>query len=442
MALIAEWRRLLGARRVLLLDVAVAVVLTLLSSPSTRVHADATAWWAFSAVMVAGLLIRHRRPLPAFLLALAGGAAHQLDLYVPLQPIDLIVPITLYAVAAHSSTRRISYVVLGLAITTAYVIGIVNLLRPGVAGGRFALPGTVSSKAELSMEALAGRPAPDSVAALAALLGEAVTSAMSVMFVLVLAFAWGTGVRSRTERLLLARRRAEDLEREQHQRTALATAAERARLAREMHDVVAHGLSVMVAQAQAAVAAQRRNPELSAQAMREVVTVGRSSLAEMRQLLGVLRGCSEGADRLPLPDTGDLPALIDRVRAAATPVAFRVEGEPVNLPTSVDLSVYRIIQEALTNTMKHAGPGASADVRLTFGRSQVEIEVSDDGVGFSGAEEGNGLRGIAERVKLLDGELELGRSAAGGVRVHARLPTSAGARFDRVVFHAPEVAPA
>ncbi|MEV0820026.1 sensor histidine kinase [Nonomuraea rubra] len=439
MAVIAEWRRLLGTQRVLLLDIAVAVVLTLLSSPRTQVHSDTTPWWAFSAIMVIGLLFRHRWPLAAFLLALVGGAAHQLDLYVPPQPIDLIAPITLYSVSAHSRLRRVSYAVLGLAMTTSYVISVANMFRPGVVGGRFSLPGTVTNKAELSTEALAGRAPPDSLPALAALLGEAATAAMGVMFVLVLAFAWGEGVRTRTERLLLARRHAEDLAREQRQRTALATAAERARLAREVHDVVAHGLSVMVAQAQAAVATQRRNPELSAQAMREVVTVGRNSLAEMRQLLGVLRGDSDGADRLPRPDIGQLPALVDRVRAAGTPVTFHLEGTPTGLPASVDLTTYRIVQEALTNTMKHAGHGASADVRLTFEPDRVEIEVTDDGIGMSGPGEGNGLRGIAERVKLLDGELELGRSGEGGVRVHARLPIYAGTPTDRFVLPTSEV---
>jgi signal transduction histidine kinase len=218
--------------------------------------------------------------------------------------------------------------------------------------------------------------------------------------------------------------RAEDLEREQQQRAALATAAERAGITRELHDVVAHSLSVIVAQAQAAVAAQQRHPERTTQAMQEVVTVGRASLAEMRRLLGAL-GPSVANGREPQPGLGALPALVDRVRATGIPVRLDIHGEPAALPAGVDLSAYRIVQEALTNTLKHAGTGARATVFLDYQAEHIGIQVSDDGAGrpvATPAEHGNGLRGIADRVSLLRGELSIGPAPRRGFLVRARLP--------------------
>ena len=225
-----------------------------------------------------------------------------------------------------------------------------------------------------------------------------------------MAFVLGDSVRGRRDQVRVLEQRAEDLEREQRQRAALATAAERARITRELHDVVAHSLSVMVAQAQAAVAAQQRHPERSTRAMQEVVTVGRASLAEMRRLLGIL-GPSVANGREPQPGLGALPALVDRVRATGIPVRLDIHGEPAALPASVDLSAYRIVQEAPTNTLKHAGTGARAYVSLDYQAEHIGIEVSDDGAGrpvAAPAEHGNGLRGIAERVSLLGGELTVG----------------------------------
>jgi signal transduction histidine kinase len=245
------------------------------------------------------------------------------------------------------------------------------------------------------------------------------------MLILGLALAFGDSVRSRRAHLRTLEQRASDLEREQHQRMVLAAAAERARITRELHDVVAHGMSVMVVQAQGGAAALRRHPERTADALENVISTGRASLAEMRRLLGVVsRDPANDPELAPQPGLAALPALVDQVRAAGTPVRLSIEGQPAPLPVSVDLSAYRIAQEALTNTIKHAGSGASAEVRVGFTPDWIEVEVSDDGVGERVARggDGNGLRGIAERVAMLDGVLAVGPGVAGGFRVWALLP--------------------
>jgi signal transduction histidine kinase len=254
---------------------------------------------------------------------------------------------------------------------------------------------------------------------------DAFGNALLPMLILGLALAFGDSVRSRRAHLHTLEQRAADLEREQHQRVALAAAAERARITRELHDVVAHGMSVMVVQAQGGAAALQRHPDRTAAALQNVITTGRASLAEMRCLLGVVsRDPADDPELAPQPGLGSLPALIDQVRAAGTPVHLAIEGRPVPLPASVDLSAYRIVQEALTNTIKYAGGQATATVRLSFEPGWVEVDVSDDGVGerAPGAGGGNGLRGIGERVGMLGGELAVGPGPAGGFRVWALLP--------------------
>jgi signal transduction histidine kinase len=188
---------------------------------------------------------------------------------------------------------------------------------------------------------------------------------------------------------------------------------------------VAHGISVMVVQAQGGAAALRNHPDRTATALANVIDTGRASLAEMRRLLGIVRGPETRTAQLaPQPGLGALPALIDQVRDTGTPVSLLVDGEPTILPASVDLSAYRIVQEALTNTIKHAGPGAAATVRLAFHPDELEIEVTDTGAARPDSlVDGNGLRGIAERVRLLGGLVRAGPRTEGGFAVHARLPT-------------------
>jgi len=169
----------------------------------------------------------------------------------------------------------------------------------------------------------------------------------------------------------------------------------------------------------------RSRPERSLAALDEVVTVGRASLAEMRRLLGLSRGdAPQDALLAPQPGVAALPTLIDRVREAGVAVTLHVDGDPNPLPAGVDLSAYRIVQEALTNTLKHAGTGARATVHLAFEPEEFAIEVADDGTGPTNNDgaAGTGLRSIAERAAALDGTVDLGNGADGGFVVRVRLP--------------------
>jgi signal transduction histidine kinase len=220
----------------------------------------------------------------------------------------------------------------------------------------------------------------------------------------------------RDRRLRLAERERDVAARE-------AVVAERARIARELHDVVAHSVSVMVIQAQAGPRLLAA-PESAAEAFRSIETTGRDALVELRRLLGVLRGGDEQpAATTPQPGLDRLQALVEQVRAAGLHVELRVEGEPGQLPAGIDLSAYRIVQEALTNTLKHAGR-AEAEVIVHFEPSAVELEVLDNGTGPSPNPNGwgHGLVGMRERVALYGGILEAGSRNGHGFAVRARLP--------------------
>jgi len=238
---------------------------------------------------------------------------------------------------------------------------------------------------------------------------------------LIAAWAIGSGTRSRRAYLDELRARAVYLEREQGQRAVLAVAAERGRISRELHDVVAHGLSVMVIQAQGGAAALDNRPADTRAALDAIVKTGRDSLADMRRVLGTVGEVDDAWH--PQPGLARLPALLAQVREAGTPVRLRIDGVPVPLPSTVDLSAYRIVQEALTNTMNHASAGASAEVVVTYAGSAVCVDVSDDGLGVGhGDGRGNGLRGMRERVKLLGGRLDAGPGPQGGFIVRVTLP--------------------
>lgn len=444
----ADLRRFLTGRWTYLLDAALALTLTAASAPAVNAIAVTSGlvlvapdhavpiepllqqavrnWWILSALLIAGLLIQRRWPLPALILAGVGAAGHQLDLNqtylaggrgLATQPIDLAVLIILFRLASHAHTRRLSAIAFGAVLVGAYVAASVAVgLHIDSTGIReSASAGGVDQLRRILTEPIAsgGRE------------GMALSGRLPVLMSIVVAFVLGDSVRSRRAQVRTLEQHAADLEREQQQRAALATAAERARITRELHDVVAHSLSVMVAQAQAALAAQQRHPERTTGAMQEVVTVGRASLAEMRRLLGALGPSVAYDGRAPQPGLGALPALVDRVRATGIPVRLDIHGEPAALPASVDLSAYRIVQEALTNTLKHAGTGARATVSLEYQVEHISVEVSDDGAGrpvATPAEHGNGLRGIAERVSLLGGELTIGPAPQHGFLVRARLP--------------------
>ncbi|WTW95750.1 sensor histidine kinase [Streptomycetaceae bacterium NBC_01309] len=238
--------------------------------------------------------------------------------------------------------------------------------------------------------------------------------------------AWVLGDSMRTRRAYYAELedRAARLERERDAQAQVAAAAERARIARELHDVVAHNVSVMVVQADGAAYAIDSAPERARAALGTIAATGREALAEMRRLLGVLRSANEAKALVPQPGVAQLEDLLAQVRGAGLPVDFRVDGVPVELPQGVALTVYRIVQEALTNTRKHGGPDVRATVRLHYGDDGVDIEVADDGRGSEapGDGMGHGLVGMRERVALFAGTLDAGPRPSGGYRVSAALP--------------------
>ena len=206
--------------------------------------------------------------------------------------------------------------------------------------------------------------------------------------------------------------------------TREAVVAERAAIARELHDVVAHHMSVMVVQAGAARAVGESDPAAATDALRPIEASGRTGLAEMRRLLGILKAEGEGDGRAPQPGLADLGELLDSMRAMGLAVEAVIEGSPRPLPPSVDLSAYRIVQEALTNAIRHAG-GASARVLVRYDADALELEIADDGPGPSDdppVTGGHGLIGMRERVQLFGGEFEAGPRLGGGFLVRARLP--------------------
>jgi signal transduction histidine kinase len=213
--------------------------------------------------------------------------------------------------------------------------------------------------------------------------------------------------------------------REREVATREAVAAERAAIARELHDVVAHHMSVMVVQAGAARAVSGSDPAATAEALRQIEASGRTGLAEMRRLLEVLKAEGDGDGRAPQPGLARLDELLDAMRASGLPVEAVVEGTPRTLSPGVDLSAYRIVQEALTNALRHAG-GASARVLVRYEPNGLELEIADDGHGPREeleASGGQGLIGMRERVQLFGGELEAGPRPGGGFLVRARLPS-------------------
>ena len=216
--------------------------------------------------------------------------------------------------------------------------------------------------------------------------------------------------------------RAARLELEREEKARAAVAEERSRIARELHDVVAHSVSVVVVQAQAAQRLIDAEQADLRQALVSIETTGRQALVEMRRLLGVLRRTHADLSLAPQPGLDDLEELIGQVREAGLPVELRIEGEPEPLSPGVDLSAYRIVQEALTNTLKPAGP-SRAKVMIHYRDDELELEISDDGTGNGKGEgSGQGLIGMRERVALYGGELTAAARRDGGHVVRARLP--------------------
>jgi signal transduction histidine kinase len=235
----------------------------------------------------------------------------------------------------------------------------------------------------------------------------------------------GFALRSREEQAEAAEARAAQAERERDAAMRVAVAEERARIARELHDIVAHAVSVMVLQVGAV---RHKLPDALAEdrdALRGVEQAGRTALTEMRRLLGAMRNDGDDVELGPQPGLDELDALLDQVARAGLPVDLHVDGERVPLPRTIDLSAYRIIQEGLTNTLKHAR-ATRADVTLRYAPDALQIEVRDDGRGTGVGSPGYGLVGVRERVKIYGGEMSAATENGGGFVLRTRLPLEGG----------------
>jgi len=220
------------------------------------------------------------------------------------------------------------------------------------------------------------------------------------------------------------RERAARLERDREEQALAAVAEERARIARELHDIVGHSVSVMTVQAAGVRSLLRPDQEREREALMIIEQTGREALAEMRRLVGVLRRPEEAPALAPQPSLEHVDRLVSQAREAGLPVELRVEGDPVQLSAGVDLTAYRLVQEGLTNAIKHAR-AQHAEVIVRYRDGNVELTVSDDGQGDGEGEKGgNGLVGMRERVSVYGGELDAGPRPEGGFRLHATLPVS------------------
>jgi signal transduction histidine kinase len=348
-------------------------------SGSTRVAAG----YALIVAHTLPIALRRRFPLPVLAWALATGLGFA-SLGFNLVPLGLAVLVYAYSVAARCP-RPVSLA--GLAATEATLV-LVFLARPRALGDA------------------------------SSLLGDC----------LAVAAAWwlGDGTRRRQAAVVAARERAAELERAREELAKRAVVEERLRIARELHDVVAHGMSIIAVQSGVGAHVLDSQPEEARKALAAIEKTSRQALTEMRRLLGVLRQEAEPAGSLtPAPGLAEVDALAAEVAKAGARVEVWIEGTRPELPLGLDLSAYRIVQEALTNVVRHAGP-ATARVHIRYAPAAVDIEVTDDGRGGRPPGRGHGIVGMRERAALYGGSLEVGPLPGGGFRVAARLPLDAG----------------
>lgn len=356
-----------------LLDLVAPVLLSV--AAAHELHYNDAAWpsWVLAALVIWPLVWRRRAPVLVLGVCLV-GALLLWGLHVA-SVADAALLVALYTVTAHRDLRQ------ALVAALALEAGVV------LVAFRFAPPGSVGD--------------------VVILLSSSVAAALFL----------GTTVRVNRAYLATLEDRARRLEREQAQQAELAAAAERTRIAREMHDVVAHGLSVVITLAEGAAASAATDPAATRDAMRQVAGAGRQSLAEMRKLLDVLR-TGPGADRAPQPDLAMLDGLVEDVRSTGLDVRLDRSGDPTELGLTVQATVYRVVQEALTNVIRHARGASVVVVDLHCNADQVRFTIADDGRSSStGASTpgGNGLVGMRERVAMFGGRLEAGPSATGWV---------------------------
>ncbi|MEU4564834.1 sensor histidine kinase [Actinoplanes sp. NPDC023936] len=403
-------------------DTALAVILLLacvaVNSSDETASEPGALWWAAAVLATAAVALRRRWPAVMLAVCCAAAVLH-LAGGMPLTIINLSVPILLYTVAVrHGWAKSLAVLAALLVLAVGSSTFAVRDAYPAP-DGREAYPAPEGQRPPFPRPEPVPRPLPDGP------VEQSWTIAWNdlpgLILILVAAWAIGSGTRSRRAYLAELRARAVDRERERGQQAVLAVAAERGRISRELHDVVAHGLSVMVIQAQGGAAALDNRPADTRAALEAIIKTGRDSLADMRRVLATVGEVDDAWH--PQPGLAMLPALVDQVRETGTPVRLRIDGTTVTVPSAVDLSAYRIVQEALTNTMKHAGAGASADVVVAHATGSVEITVSDDGsVPAHHDGMGTGLRGMRERVRLLGGRFDAGPGPQGGFVVRAVLP--------------------
>jgi signal transduction histidine kinase len=332
------------------------------------------------------------------------------------------VPIAVLQVAPLLFRRR--YPVAVLAVVAAAWAAEIAVYSAGVPVA--AAVATFTAAVQVSrLESLVAAAIAAAGVALTALAVEGFNTALQALIAFGVTWVLGDSLGTRRAYTRALEERAERLERERERESARAVAEEQARIARELHDVIAHNLSVMVVQAAAANDVFDARPDRAREALRTIEATGRSALTELRRLLGGVRG--DGADFTPQPDLGQLDELIDQVRAAGLQVVLSIEGEPRPLPAALELSAYRIVQEALTNTLKHAH-ASRADVALRYRDEALDIEIRDDGTGNGdGPESGHGLIGMRERVGIFGGSLAAGPVPGGGFAIAARFPSAARA---------------
>ncbi len=359
-------------------DAAIVVVILVASfalPPRFAAHSSENA--ILRLALVAPLAWRRRSPSLVFGI-IAGVAFVQWMISVPLAA-DLALLVALFTLAVHDTPRRA-------------LIG-AGVLEVGVV-----------------MAAVRWAPAGDIAKSLLFLTG-------------LVAAALFIGMTLRTWRIYMDSllERAERLEFERDQQAQIALAAERARIARELHDVVAHNVSIMVTLADGARAVSTRDPDRAGEAMAEVSEAGRLALADMRHLLGVLRTGTELVGREPQPQLSDIPRLVQGVRATGLDVRLVERGAPFDVSPGAGLTVYRILQESLTNVVKHAVSASAVDIELVFGSPLISISVCDDGHPVVRCSEGHGLKGMQERVAMYRGALVAGPKLGGGWEVKARV---------------------
>ncbi|MBI9114744.1 sensor histidine kinase [Sanguibacter suaedae] len=381
----------------LALLVVVPLTVALAPNDTTSLETGRDGWTVavLSTLVVAPLAIRRSHPVLSVALVYGATLFHQLLGLPFLMPADMLVLVALFSVTVYGP--RWAHLV-------AIASGLVGCMMLGVFMGMIT--------------------------------GDIVVlvfiTSLFVGSLFLATWAFGLVRRGRRDTINALRDRALRLEVERDQQAKIATAAERSRIAREMHDIVAHSLSVMIAQADGGRYMATTDPEAAGRTLTTIGETGRAALADMRRLLGVLRsdgddeddGAALTADRTPQPAAGDIESLVAQVRASGTRISLVRMGTARTLPPGTGLTLYRICQEALTNILKHAGPDPGVTVVLTWARAGVRLEVDDDGRGASADSDGagQGLLGMRERAAMFGGTVVTGPRPGGGFRVMLDLP--------------------